>query len=161
MNPEKWDAIAEAFDAGAFVPANGWYGWHVQARCEAAQIRDALPRKVDVLVEVGCGVARLTPHLALLFPRVIACDTSSACRRVTSERCRRRRNVLVQPTLPAASDGRTYAALVWGDLYDEDWPASEVKAHRLMLRERYPVVLEGNAERWMLWSEHECVTFEA
>lgn len=149
MNQAKWDAIAEAFDAGTFVPANGWDAWHEQAVQEAVMIRQALPSTVGTLVEVGCGVGRLTPYLAIMFPRILATDTSSACRQVTRRRCHARRNVTVMA--PDNLYVKGDAALVWGNLYDSDWSPAAAQAHRFGLREAFPLVLEGNAEQWMLW----------
>lgn len=150
MNTEKWDAIAEAFRLGEWVPANGWVEWEAQAVCEAAMIRKALPERVDELIEVGCGVGRLTPYLAVMFPRIIATDTSAACRIVTRERCRHHPNVRVMlpASLPMAAGD---AALVWGNLYDSDWSEEARRKHTAKLRRTYPIVLEGNAEHWMLY----------
>lgn len=152
MNTDKWDAFAEDFAAGQVVPANGWEAWCQRAMDEAATIRKALPTEADVLVEVGCGVGRLTPYLALLFPIVIALDTSAACRMVTRERCSNNGNVTVMPAdakLPEPA-GRTYAALVWGRLYDNDWPTGSITGHRERLRAEYPIVLEGDSQSWAL-----------
>lgn len=140
MNTEKWDAIAEAFRLGEWVPANGWEAWNAQAVREAVMIRDALPNRVDELIEVGCGVGRLTPYLAVMFPRVIATDTSAACRIVTRERCRHHPNVRVMlpASLPMAAGD---AALVWGNLYDSDWSKDAAVKHISKLRDTYPLVL--------------------
>lgn len=148
MNVEKWDAIATRFSTGEQVPANGWEAWAEQAATEAATIRGTLPESVGTLLEVGCGVGRLTPYLALMFPIIIATDTSPCCRLVTENRCSARGNVLVLPPDEAAAEPAD-AALVW-NLYDTDWPAADQAEHRHEMQRRYPIVLEGNAERWML-----------
>lgn len=157
MNQAKWDRIAEEFAAGTAVPANGWEAWADQATREATMIRDAMPSEVETLVEIGCGVGRLTPYLALLFPHVIAIDTSPACRVVTAQRCEHRPNVLVTGSARTPADAA--AALVWC-LYDSDWTTGQVNLHRALMREAYPIVLEGDQDRWMLWSATEVVTFE-
>jgi len=146
VNTEKWDAFAEAFARGDVTPANGWTEWEAQAVREADTIRGALPHHVGTLVEVGCGIGRLTPQLALRFSTIIAMDTSTACRRVTRNRCRAHRNVLVVPPDDRRVEGD--AALVWGNLYDSDWSYAETREHREMLRGRFPIVLEGNEGRW-------------
>lgn len=157
MNTEKWDAIAKAFAVGTWVPANGLEAWYAQAVSEATTIRSALPLDVETLLEVGCGVGRLTPYLALLFPRVIATDTSPVCRRVTAERCEHRPNVVVAEPVGQTAD----AALVWGNLYDSDWTLQQISAHRQEMRRLYPLVLEGNSERWKLWDPRGYANFEA
>lgn len=151
MNPAKWDAIAEAFDAGTWVPANGWDAWAQQTVREAAMIRSALPDTVDVLLEVGCGIGRLTPYLAIMFPNVVAIDTSTACRMVTRKRCRNHSNLTILPADARMTIAGIDAALAWGNLYDEDWSEAESSAHRAELRRLYPLVLEGNAEAHWLY----------
>lgn len=146
MNEQKWDRIAEEFGRGEHVPANGWEAWNEQASREAVTIRDALPSEVETIVEIGCGVGRLTPYLALLFVYVRATDTSTACRMVTRQRCEHRPNVLVLPPGDYPAD----AAVVWGNLYDKDWNADAIREHRETLRANYPMVLEGNESRWLL-----------
>lgn len=149
MNTTKWDAIAEAFAGGTGVPANGWEAWNDQARREAITIRGALPHSVDNLLEVGCGIGRLTPHLALMFLSVTSIDTSTACRMVTRKRCRHRSNVTILPADARMTVAGIDAALVWA-LYDEDWPQDQVTAHRAEVLEKYGLVLEGNAEaHWL------------
>jgi SAM-dependent methyltransferase len=146
VNTEKWDKLAEAFAAGTAVPANGWEAWGEQAAREAATIRNVLPRDAETIVEVGCGVGRLTPYLAMLFPRVIATDTSSACRVVTKQRCKHRPNVKVRaPGTPKAD-----AAVIWC-LYDEDWTALESTNHLREMLAAYSLVLEGNADAHWLY----------
>lgn len=147
MNTAKWDALAESFAAGRAVPANGWQAWNEQAVKEATQIRSLLPDDVLLLLEVGCGVGRLTPYLALMFPRVVAIDTSAACRAVTRQRCEPHRNVRVLPA--DARLPRCDAALAWC-LYDEDWQPIDAAIHLDDLCDRYPLVLEGHAgEYWL------------
>jgi SAM-dependent methyltransferase len=163
VNVEKWDAIASRFASGEQVPANGWEAWAEQASKEAVAIRAAIPESVEILLEVGCGVGRLTPYLALMFPVVVATDTSAACRAVTLSRCERRGTVLVLPPDEAEREDCD-AALVW-NLYDSDWPAADQAEHRHGMQARYPIVLEGNPERWMLVEKQRdtirCRTFEA
>lgn len=141
MNTAKWDAIAESFERGEFVPANGWDEWNAQAIREAVMIREALPQTVDTLLEVGCGVGRLTPHLARMFPHVIANDTSAACRRVTVVRLRGRPNVRVVSAAGAPYGSHIDAAVVWGNLHDADWTTDEASAHARALMDAYPTVL--------------------
>lgn len=143
MNTAKWDAIAESFERGEFVPANGWEAWRDQALREAATIRDAIPGHVLDLIEIGCGVGRLTPHLSLLFPRVIATDTSAVCRRVTLDRCREYgvENVDVYEAYFPVPGARSTAAVVWGNLYDSDWTEDVARAHTRALMDEYPIVL--------------------
>lgn len=145
MNSEKWDAFAEAFAAGTAIPANGWAAWNKQALDEAVTIRCALPESVECLVEVGCGVGRLTPYLAIGFPRVVCTDTSAACRAVTRERCCGHGNVIVMPPDHLLVEGD--AALVWGNLYDEDWSDAEARAHLYQLVEAHRCVLVQHTTR--------------
>src|SRR4029077_8957494 len=123
VNEQKWDAIAEEFAAGRAVPANGWEKWGEQAAIEATIIRGIFPRSVETLVGVGSGLGRLTPFLALVFPHVMAVDTSSGCRTVTAGRCAERPNVTVHSPPPPPADAA--AALVW-NLYDADWSRAEI-----------------------------------
>lgn len=141
MNTAKWDAFAEAFAAGQAVPANGWEAWSEQAVREATMIRKALPDTVQCLLEVGCGVGRLSPYLALMFPRVVCTDTSAACRTVTRERTRHHANVTVLPADARLPDPQPDAALVWGNLYDSDWTDANARAHLAGLVDTYPLVL--------------------
>lgn len=149
MNVEKWDALATRFSTGEQAPANGWEAWAEQAATEAATIRGALPESVGTLLEVGCGVGRLTPYLALMFPIIIATDTSPCCRLVTENRCSARGNVLILPPDEAA-DEPADAALVW-NLYDEDWPLEARDAHLSELEARYRYVLHGSGEAHWLY----------
>lgn len=139
MNTAKWNVVATEFERGLRVPANGWEAWAEAASREAVEIRDAIPEGVEILLEVGCGVGRLTPYLGLLFPHVVATDTSPVCRRVTEERCKLRGNVLVLDPDEAQAEPAD-CALVWR-LYDEDWSDATRDAHARSLMDRYPVVL--------------------
>jgi hypothetical protein len=68
---------------------------------------------------------------------------------VTRDRCRDRPNVfVVAPDNPYAKGD---AAVVWGNLYDDDWSDEAAIEHRAVLREQFPVVLEGNERRWLRW----------
>lgn len=125
MNTAKWDRVAEAFDQGVLVPANGMDNWAAQAVTEAVLIRGILPLACETLLEVGCGVGRLTPYLALMFRSVVATDTSTACRVVTMGRCEYFRNVRVAEPGGIQAD----AAVVWGNLYDDDWTDDQAAEH--------------------------------
>lgn len=154
MNPAKWDAIAESFERGELVPANGIAAWTKQAADEAATIRRALPDSIDTLLEVGCGVGRLTPWLSLLFPRVIATDTSVRCLRLTNIACGHgmRWNVRTRaPDDPVCAEAD--AAVVWGNLYDEDWTREAANAHITSLANSYPIVLVQLAHRSELFDD--------
>lgn len=150
MNEDKWDAIAAAFERGEWQPANGIDVWRDEAFREAVTIRRALPATVQSILEVGCGVGRLTPHLAVLFGSgVVAVDTSANCRRVTSFACHHLRNVVVcQPGEPLT--GQPDAALVW-KLYDEDWSLPERDEHLNEMQAAYRYVLHSNngVEHWL------------
>lgn len=151
MNTAKWDAVANDFIAGTRVPAQGWEAWAAQATQEAITIRAALPESVEMLLEVGCGVGRLTPYLALLFPFVVATDTSAACRSVTLARCDKHTNVLVLPPDEAAQEACD-AALVWC-LYDSDWTAQASFEHLESVNARYPLMLYGTADAHWLYEQ--------
>lgn len=125
MNERKWDLIAEAFANGTLHPANGMEAWQEDAVREAILVRAIIPVECLTLMEVGCGVGRMTPFLSVLWPRVVATDTSSACRVVTAERVRLHRNTTVCEPGGIQAD----AALVWGNLYDDDWSDDEAAAH--------------------------------
>lgn len=139
MNESKWDDIAWRWMNGSMWPANGVERWTEDAKLEAAEIAQRLNATaiVGTLVEVGCGVGRLTPHLAAHFPLVLATDTAGWCRHVTRERCKDLANVIVEPGLYPAGD----AALVWGNLYDEDWSLPAALEHIAGLLEEYERVL--------------------
>jgi SAM-dependent methyltransferase len=149
MNTDKWDRVAATFEHPEYEPPNGWASWEYLASQEAATIRRALPLEVETIVEIGSGVGRLTPYLALCFIYVTATDTSAACRRVTRQRCAHRPNVKVREQGFPLAD----AAVVWGRLYDDDWPELAVMFHRRELRREYAFVLEGAESAWHLYSQ--------
>lgn len=141
MNEARWDAIADSFERGELVPANGMEAWRDKALEEALLIRSVLPGNVETLVEVGCGVGRLTPYLALTFPRVIAIDTSSQCRRLTMIATVYSNNVVVCSPDEVPSIGEPDAAVVWGNLFDEDWSDQDAIDYLWQLLGAVPLVL--------------------
>lgn len=125
MNEAKWDAVATAYVQGRLLPANGIAEWGRLATLEALRIDAILPDTIDLLLEVGSGVGRLTPALGVLFPRVVATDTSELMRSVTRVACAHLPNVEVSEPGGITAD----AAVVWGNLYDEDWTDDEAAGH--------------------------------
>lgn len=138
MNQAKWDNVARDYAANTLMPANGWSEWNAQARREADLIRSLLPENVQTLVEIGCGIGRLTRYLSITFPNVIATDTSSECRKVTRAATLRRRVVVDEGLYPPGD-----AALVWGGLYDDDWRNEAMNVHFNGIVAMYPMVLYG------------------
>lgn len=68
------------------------------AALDAALARAELPRNAQARVfELGCGVGRLTEHLAARFGHVVACDVSDAHLAIAEDRLRARRNVTFLP----------------------------------------------------------------
>lgn len=142
MNEERWDRIGADWLVGTLAPANGMEAWREGAQEEAIRISAILhhpsrQHRVDTLVEVGCGVGRLTPHLAPYFRKVIATDTSTVMRGITERAAAHWQNVTVDAGLYPHGD----AALVWGNLYDEDWSDAAAVEHLSGLVAQFPVVL--------------------
>lgn len=143
MNETKWDALADAWLSGTMPPANGMTAWYGQAIIEADLIRSILPPEVRSITEVGCGVGRLTPYLAQRFDRVEAVDTSARMIDACELACHGTENVsfcvIADGFMPAAGMD---AALVWGNLYDEDWSLAEAADHfcALSLVNRFVIV---------------------
>lgn len=146
MNPAKWDEVARRFEAGELIPGNGMDAWREIAITESIAIRAALPSSLEALVEIGCGIGRLTPYLALEFPRVIAVDTSTECLRVTARTCERFNNVEISDVLWPEAD----AALIW-QLYDAEWSDADRLAHLNQACRTYPLVLSGSDDGWALF----------
>lgn len=138
MNEAKWNDVGTRFMSGSLEPANGFAAWDALAMREAAQIASTLPASASTIIEVGCGVGRLTPHLADLFDDVHATDTAEAMRRATRWRCKRHPNVTVTPPDPDASAD---AIVVWGTLYDQDWTTICANAHIAGLCDQGDMVL--------------------
>lgn len=139
MNAERWDAIGRQWLHGQLEPANGRAAWTAQAQAEAAQIAEILaPSKDKTLLEVGCGIARLTPWLAGWFKQVIAIDTSPVMLGITAAATSYLLNV---ETWVAGHEPDCDAALVWGRMYDEDWGAQDTIDHLWDLLGRCPLVL--------------------
>lgn len=147
MNPAKWDDVALRFEAGDLIPANGMEAWREIAISESITIRAALPSSVGTLVEIGCGIGRLTPYLALSFPRVVAVDTSAECLRVTQRTCERFSNVEISDVLWPEGD----AAVIW-QLYDDEWSDAERLGHINQARRTYPIVLSGGDAGWVIFT---------
>lgn len=142
MNASRWDRIGAAWLAGELSPANGLEEWRKAAHAEAVLIASILHKpgrmhQVATLVEVGCGVGRLTPLLAPYFQTIIATDTSSVMLGITSAAAFHWQNIKVVSGLYPNGD----AALVWGNLYDEDWTTQAATEHLIGLCEQFPLVL--------------------
>lgn len=148
MNAAKWDEKWSMFDNGHLEPANGREVWAANAAVEAALIRNILPLEVAVIVEVGCGIGRLTPNLAPLFWHVYAVDTSVVACKVTRA-VAPHRNVTVT-VLHGELLGRAVqadAAVVWGNMYDADWTLDAARLHIEDLAKHYPLVLVQTARQ--------------
>lgn len=151
MNAERWDAIGRQWLHGQLEPANGRAAWTAQAQAEAAQIAEILaPSKDKTLLEVGCGIARLTPWLAGWFKTVIAIDTSPVMLGITAAATSYLLNV---ETWVAGHEPPCDAALVWGNLYDEDWSRDAANEHIRGLAETHSSVLVWTGSRDELQSD--------
>lgn len=138
MNRNRWDELARQWLSGELCPANGMEEWTRLAASEAWRIGQLLPAGVTTLLEVGCGVGRLTPHLAGIFPEVFAIDQSLVMLAITSGRCRELANVHTQL---AGTEPACDVALVWGNLYDEDWGDEEAAQHGESLVSKHHLTL--------------------
>lgn len=155
MNAERWDAIGRQWLHGQLEPANGRAAWTAQAQAEAAQIAEILaPSKDKTLLEVGCGIARLTPWLAGWFKTVIAIDTSPVMLGITAAATSYLLNV---ETWVADHEPDCDAALVWGNLYDEDWSDTDAAAHlgSLVIMHEYVLVQSRRETVTMPWYDTE------
>jgi SAM-dependent methyltransferase len=137
VNAERWDRIGQAVLDGRLSPANGESEWRRLAAEEARRVVGLMGEPWSVC-EVGCGVGRLTPHLARSCGFVWATDTSRVMRMITRQATSGDANVHVtSPGREASCD----VALVWGNLYDEDWSDLLAAAHLEGLLLRHSSIL--------------------
>lgn len=74
-----WAKVAEDFTSGRLVPAGGWDAWQVDAANEVSRVTEHVRRDdVSWVFEVGCGVGRLTHHLAAAYDYVVTSDAEPA-----------------------------------------------------------------------------------
>lgn len=116
-----YDARARDWLAGRLEPSIGRDAWQAKARADAEHAARILaPYNPRTLVEVGSGIARLTPHLADRFDHVIAIDTSPGMQECTTLACEGLANVSVREHRLGEPYPVGDAALVW-DVLEDDW----------------------------------------
>jgi SAM-dependent methyltransferase len=151
VNSARWDEIGRQWQTGELSPANGWQLWNEVAELDAERIRVLLPPGVQSIIEVGCGVGRLTPHLAARFKNVYCTDTSPVMMSITSgllvkDGILNARVAVDTYTLPREID----AAVVWGNLYDQDWTGEQAASHADDMLQRAHLLLVQNPPEFLV-----------